>query len=455
MSNNKNDLQTQTSSALHNTIMKSGGKDHPLIVPADTPATSGIDGIPPLREEVMETYVTVSEEIKKKIDGEAEVVQIILTRIDNDIYFTIDACPNAMEIMVKVVTLVKQSQKLKTVSYYKLYDILKQHQNKVNEIRAERLARTANPLSLVAATQQPVYYPQPKPTHYTQSSSTRSQVAIINKGKEITKSLPPTYNQEPKVVTDDEASSKEKEIKKLMDLISMSFKKIYKPTNNNLETSSNTRNMNVDNTPRSDRRTGYDRQTRQYDNQRAVNVVVARDNVARECKKAKQVWDSACHKEKMLCKQEEARIQLSSEQAHWRDDTDDEPEDQELKAHYMYMEKIQEVTPDAGDNSGPIFDTESLEKAHNIDDNYNVFANERQHSEQPESVNDTYLAEQGDTNTTLDSSDMSINGGETGHDDQMFQEERELLASLIDQMKFEIDGSKKTNKSLESSNKAL
>nr|GFD50877.1 hypothetical protein [Tanacetum cinerariifolium] len=25
------------------------------------------------------------------------------------------------------------------------------------------------------------------------------------------------------------------------------------------------------------------------------------------------------------------------EQADWRDDTDDEPEDQELEAHYMYM----------------------------------------------------------------------------------------------------------------------
>nr|GEZ88758.1 hypothetical protein [Tanacetum cinerariifolium] len=41
----------------------------------------------------------------------------------------------------RFVTLVKQSQELKTVSYHKLYDILKQHQNEVNEIRAERLTR--------------------------------------------------------------------------------------------------------------------------------------------------------------------------------------------------------------------------------------------------------------------------------------------------------------------------
>ncbi|GJQ92108.1 hypothetical protein Tco_0003247 [Tanacetum coccineum] len=290
-------------------------------VPPDTPARPGNDGTPQKpREEVMETYATVSEETKKWIDAEAEAIQIILTRIANDIYSTVDACPNAMEMWKAIerlkqgesinvqdletnlywefgkftlrdgktldsyysrfykmmnelvrnkcdvtnhqvnvqfllqlklewkrfVTLVKQIEELKIVSYHKLYDILKQHQNKVNEIRAERLARTA---------------------------------ATRNKGKAIANSPPPIYDLELEVVADDEASSKEKEIDKLMALISMSFKKIYKPTNNNLRSSSNTRNMNVDNTPRYDRRTGYDIQTRQYDNQIAVNVSRAKENV--------------------------------------------------------------------------------------------------------------------------------------------------------------------------------
>ncbi|GJR61231.1 hypothetical protein Tco_1503393 [Tanacetum coccineum] len=47
-----------------------------------------------------------------------------------------------------------------------------------------------------------------------------------------------------------EEMSKEKEIDKLVALISLSFKKIYKPTNNNLRTSSNTSRANKDNTPR-------------------------------------------------------------------------------------------------------------------------------------------------------------------------------------------------------------
>ncbi|GKE89342.1 hypothetical protein Tco_1566817, partial [Tanacetum coccineum] len=131
-------------------------------------------------------------------------------------------------------------------------------------------------------------------------------------------------------------------------------------------------------------RIGYDKQIGHYENQRAVNVVGARDNVgtqvvqqsgiqcfnykefrhvARECKKAKQVRDSAYHKEKtLMCKQEKDGIQLTAEQVDWRDDTYDEPEDHEFEAHYMYMEKIQEVIPNDADNSRPVFDTEPLKK---------------------------------------------------------------------------------------------
>ncbi|GKB73836.1 retrovirus-related pol polyprotein from transposon TNT 1-94 [Tanacetum coccineum] len=392
-------------------------------------------------EGYIENYKNVSQDIRNQLDVKAEAVQIILTGIDNDIYSTVDACPNAYletnlywefgkftsrdgesleSYYSRFVTLVKKSQELKTISYHKLYDILKQYQNEVNEIRAERLACTANPLALVAQ-QQPIYHPQNHSTHYTQNSSTRpQQAATKNRGKAIINSPPLTYDQEPEMVVEDDALSKEREIDKLMALISLSFKKIYKPTNNNLKTSSNTSRANQDNTPRINKGTGYD-------NQRTVNVVGARENVgtqmvqqsgiqcynckeyghvARECQKPKWAKDAAYHKEKMLlCKQEEARFQLNAEQADWRDDTDDEPKDQELEAHYLYMAQIQEVTPDAADNSGPIFDAEPLQKVQNDNDNYNVFANDREHPEQLEYVNVTYLKEHSDTNIITDSLD--------------------------------------------------
>nr|GFC26506.1 hypothetical protein [Tanacetum cinerariifolium] len=191
----------------------------------------------------------------------------------------------------RFVTLVKQNQELKTVSYHKLYDILKQHQNEVNEIQAEKIARVANPLALVAQ-QQPVYHRQTHPTHYKQNSSTRSQEAATrNRGKAIVNSPQPIYDQEPSMVDDDDdETSKDKEIDKLMALISLS--------------------------------------NARYESQRIGNVVGARETV---------------------------------EQADWKDDTDDESDDQELEAHYMYMAKVQEVFPDVVD-TGPIFDTEPEQK---------------------------------------------------------------------------------------------
>nr|GFB36038.1 hypothetical protein [Tanacetum cinerariifolium] len=70
-------------------------------------------------------------------------------------------------------------------------------------------------------------------------------------------------------------------------------------------------------------------------------------HVARECQKPKRAKDAAYHRKKMLlCKQEEARIQLNAEQADWRDDTDDdELEDQELEVH-----SIEEIDQNDDDN---------------------------------------------------------------------------------------------------------
>ncbi|GKF26702.1 gag-pol polyprotein, partial [Tanacetum coccineum] len=72
---------------------------------------------------------------------------------------------------------------------------------------------------------------------------------------------------------------------------------------------------------------------------------------AKECRKPKRVKNYAYHKEK---------IPLQAEQADWLEDTDEEIDEQELEAHYNY---------------------------HNES---NVYDNVRRHSEQPESINDTY-----------------------------------------------------------------
>nr|GEY87955.1 Gag-Pol polyprotein [Tanacetum cinerariifolium] len=506
-------MQTQTSNTLHNAVMEAGSKDRPpMLAPGNyvqwksrikryidtkpnhelihhclknppykftwTDMKSPIsEGSPDTRtESQMETYKTVSQDISDQLDAEAKAVQIILTGIDNDIYSTVDACPNACEMWKAIerlkqdesinvqdletnlywefgkvtsqdvdvtnhqvnvqfllqpqpewqrfMTLVKQSQELKTVSYHKLYDILKQHQNEVNEIRAERTARVANPLALVTQ-QQPDYNPQNHPTHYTQNSSTRSQQAATrNKGKAIVNSHQPIYDQEPSMVAEDDETSKDKEIDKLMALISLSFKKIYKPTNNNLRTSSNISRANQDNSPRINRSTGYENQrignagaretvgstmVQKYGIQ-CYNCKEFR-HVARKCQKPKRVKDAAYHRENMI----------------------------------LYVV-----------DSGPIFDAEPLQKVSN-NDHYNVFAMESKHPEQSESVHDTYPIKQDAHTVIIDSLDMSYDREEIDQndDDNDLANERELLAFLIEKLKCEIDENKNHNKFLETSNKVL
>nr|GEW99863.1 hypothetical protein [Tanacetum cinerariifolium] len=497
-------MQTQTSNTLHNAIMEAGSKDRPPMLAPDKEVPIS-EGSPVTRTEShMETYKTVLQDIHDQLNAEAEAGESInvqdlktslywefgkftshdgeslesyysrfykmmnkLTRNQCDVtnhQVNVQFLLQLQQEWQRCVTLVKQSQELKTVSYHKLYDILKQHQNEVNEIRVERIARVANPLALVAQQQpvnrgkaivnspQPIYDQEPSMSqelktvsyhklydilkqHQNEVNEIRveriarvanplalvAQQQPVIRGKAIVNSPQPIYDQEPSMVSEDDETSKDKEIDKLMALICLSFKKIYKPTNNNLRTSSNTSRANQDNSPRINKSTGYE-------NQRIGKVARVREtvgstvvpksgiqcynckefgHVARECQKPKRVNDVAYHREKMLlCKQEEDGIQLNAEQDDWRDDTDDELEDQELEAHYMYMAQLQEVSPDAAD-SRPIFDIKPVQK---INQN---------------------------------------------HDDDDLVNERELLASLIEKLKCEIDESKNRNKFLETSNKVL
>ncbi|GKD84950.1 hypothetical protein Tco_1356104 [Tanacetum coccineum] len=71
----------------------------------------------------------------------------------------------------------------------------------------------------------------------------------------------------------------------------------------------------------------------------------------------------------MFCKQVSKDIPLSAEHDEWLQDINEESDEQELEAHYMYMTNIQEVLHAADDNSGPTYDAEPLEKAdQNVDE---------------------------------------------------------------------------------------
>nr|GEY07193.1 retrovirus-related Pol polyprotein from transposon TNT 1-94 [Tanacetum cinerariifolium] len=256
-------MQTQTSSALHNAIMEAGGKDRPsMSAPGSSETTI---------ERYMENYKNVSQDIHDQINAEAEAKAIERLKQGESINIQ-DLETNLYWEFGKFTS---RDGELLESYYSRFYKMM-------NELVRNRCDVNNHQVNVQFLLQ-------------LQPEWQRSQQTTRNRGKAIANSSAPIYDQEPAT-------------------------KIYKPTNNNLRTSSNTNRANQDNSPRINRGTGYE-------NQRVINVAGARENVA-----------------------------------DWRDDIDDEFDDQELKAHYMYMAQIQEVTSDIADNSGPIFDVEPVHK---------------------------------------------------------------------------------------------
>nr|GEU78567.1 retrovirus-related Pol polyprotein from transposon TNT 1-94 [Tanacetum cinerariifolium] len=358
-------MQTQTSNSLYNAIMEAGGKDRPpMLAPGN--------------------YVQWSR-IKRYID----------TKPNHElIHYCLQNAPYEYKWAENVVLVTEGSSVTTTERYMENYKNVSQdiRDQLIAEAEAKAIKRLKQGESIDAQDLETNLYWEfgkftSRDVESLKSYYSRSQQTNRSKGKAIVNSSAPIYDQELATVTEDDEMSKEKESDKLMALIYLSFKKIYKPTNTNLQTSSNTSRANQDNSPRINRGIGYEIQ-------RVVNVAGAREYV---------------------------------EQADWRDDTNDESDDQELEAHYLYMAQIQEVTQDTTDNSGPIFDSEPLQKVQNDDDNYNVFGDDQENPEQSTSVNDPYHymcydREQDDQDDT----------------DELAQE-RDLLASLIKKLKSKMD----------------
>ncbi|GJS18195.1 retrovirus-related pol polyprotein from transposon TNT 1-94 [Tanacetum coccineum] len=489
--------------ALRKFILEGPYQPTTVTIPA-VPATENSPAVP--ERTAIETILTMSPNNKAHYESENEAIHLLLTRIGDEIYSTVDACKTTHEMWIAIkrlqqgeslniqdvktnlfwefgkftsrngesmesyytrfykmmnemirnnltvatmqvnvqflqqlqlewsrfVTIVKQQHELDKVSYHKLFDILKQYQKEVNEIHAERIAKNAYPSALVAAAQlYPYPYYQAPKSHksYAPTSKalppTRSHATTRHKGKEVAKPITPPSESASEEDSDPEQAQKDKDMQKNLTLIAKYFKKLYKPTNNNLRTSSNSKNKNVDTTPRYKN----DNQTGQFRNQRTMTVAGARDTVgsqvvqqtgiqcfncrefghfAKECRKPKRVKDSTYHKEKiLLCKQVEKGVPLQVEQSDWLANTDEEIDEQELEAHYNYMAKIQEVpTTDSGTDSEPLEHVQH-------DAGYTVFANERQHSEQPKSISNICVMEKVDSNVIPDSLDMCDNDIQT------------------------------------------
>ncbi|GJZ27138.1 integrase, catalytic region, zinc finger, CCHC-type containing protein [Tanacetum coccineum] len=257
----------------------------------------------------------------------------------------------------------------------------------------------------------------------------------MSNGKEIAKPITPPSESASEEDSDPEQAQRDKDMQENLALIAKYFKKIYKPTNNDLKTSSNSRNNSVDTSSRYKN----DYQTGQFENQRTVLVAVARETVGSQVVQQNGIQCFNCKEFGHFAK----------ECRKLKRDTDEEIDEQELKAHYSYMAKIQEVpTIDLGT------DTDSLEKVQ-YDAENNVFANARQHSGQPESINNTFIVEKIDSNVIPNSPDICNDDIQIDQNAEECDDEHVALANLVVNLKLDIDENKKIQNQLKKANASL
>ncbi|GJY55096.1 hypothetical protein Tco_0446760, partial [Tanacetum coccineum] len=151
------------------------------------------------------------------------------------------------------------------------------------------------------------------------------------------------------------------------------------------------------------------------------------------------------------CKVQEVQSSVTSsgDETSSRIVSDEEIEKKKLEAHYGFMAKIQEVLPAESSS----IDT-PLEQVQNHDES-NVFANERRHSEQPESINDTYVLEKDDSNVTPDSSNICNNDNQVDQNAAECVDERAALANLIANLTLDTEENKTILKQLKKANASL
>ncbi|GKC19749.1 hypothetical protein Tco_1021899 [Tanacetum coccineum] len=445
------------------------------LVTEAVPAVGDESGQPHRVQE--ETYVNTTPENRRLIDAEAEAMHMILNEIGDDIYSTMDACfttrkcglllndcnkeslstnkifykmmnemvrnklkADTMQVNVqflqqlqpewsRFVTIVKQQQDLDTLSYHTLFDILKQHQNETLTLQILTSTKTSQNPYIILKTH--------NINQFSCNYQKQRQRDCLNKlHHPLSLLLKKTVNPENGSKTDNDMPRKK------LSTHCKVHQNIYKHTKNNHRTSSNTRNKTVDTSPRF----GNDIKTGQFGNEMTVTVAGARE----KNRKAKRGKYYEYHEEKMmLCNQDSKGVPLSAEQEDWLHDTNDEPDEQESKAHYMYMAMIQEVPTT---DSGPTYDVEPLENVHSAD-NYNVLPLTALLS--TESINDTYVVETIDSNVTPDSSYMCDNEGQADQNAKNTKDERVFLASLIANLKLDIDENKKSQKQLKKVNTEL
>nr|GEU67015.1 hypothetical protein [Tanacetum cinerariifolium] len=311
------------------------------------------------------------------------------------------------------VIIVHQTKDLHTTYYTQFYDFLKYNQKEVDDLRAERLAKTHDPLALMENSNNPYNYlvfhlDQPSPSTYMQ------QPLPNNKNYNPQPSLNQDYMQQPmpnhKYITDPTTT-----MNMALVLIAKAFKLNYStPTSNNQRILSNLRNRQI---AQSGMNFGQDRQMQIVGAQAKGNVIRNNGNQIRcyNCRglgylarnytlKPRRRDVAYLQTQLLIAQKEEARIQLQAEEFNLMDAAADLDENEEVNANCILMANLQqELTSGTQTNKAPVYDSNRSAEVHEYENCYNneifnMFTQEEQYTEILKPIPEPHQVQQNNSN---------------------------------------------------------
>nr|GEV89009.1 hypothetical protein [Tanacetum cinerariifolium] len=293
---------------------------------------------------VNETFHVQTDDKLKQIEVDDQAIQTILLDLPEDIYLAVDSCETAQEIWLRVQQMKKgsdigiQEKKAKLFnewerftftngesieSYYhhytQLYDFMKYNQKEVDDLKAERLAKTQDPIALMATSNNPYTFLVLHQDH-----------PLFNQN----------YMQQP-MSNSEEITDPTTAMNMVLSLMAKAFKLNYSTTtNNNQRISSNPRNRKIAQPARAEgNATGHNgNQIRCY-NCRGL------DHFARNCTvRPRRRDDVYLQTQLLIAQKEEVGIQLQAEEFDLMAVVADLDEIEEVNANYILMANLQQAS---------------------------------------------------------------------------------------------------------------
>nr|GEX00002.1 retrovirus-related Pol polyprotein from transposon TNT 1-94 [Tanacetum cinerariifolium] len=352
------------------------------------------------------------------------------------------------------VTIVHQTKDLHTADYTQLYDFLKYNQKEVDELKAERLSKTQDPLALMANSNNPYVFLAP---HQDQSSFNQN------------------YLQQPMPNPEDITYSTTA-MNMALALMAKAFKLNYStPTNNNQRISSNPKNRQI---AQPGMNMGQDRQIqmiggngenqfRQYAGQNARNPAgyndVIGNQIIQNAVQNPRVQNVAVRAEGNAAGQNGNQIRCYNcrgvEEYDLMAAVADLDEIEEVDANCILMSNLQQAsTSGTQTDSAPIYDTDGSAEVHencNNNEIFNMFTQEEQYTKLLEPIPESHQVPQSDNDVI--SKDTNVEqGGETVEQHPVnFEETRALYESLYQNLSIEVEKVNSVNRKLKETNADL